>query len=301
MATPLHLRTGPFIFRVETACEEVLAGIELLYDPRCILPRPAFSDYHVEIARPLLRRWFRPQALFLFDGHAPFLPGPKRHASPMLEWGMNWVIAQTAHQYLIIHAAAVERNGLALLFPAPPGSGKSTLCAGLVFRGWRLLSDELALVRPETGEVVALARPISLKNESIDVIHRFAREAVMGPRTAGSVKGTIALLKPPTASIDDIDKPARPRWIVFPKYQAGAALKLTERSKAATFIELGNSAMNYNILGEIGFDTMADLIDRCDVADFIYSDLDEAVGFFTAIADTAVRHHNPHPFATAGA
>jgi HprK-related kinase A len=301
LATPLHLRTGPFIFRVETACEEVIAGIDLLYDPRCILSRPAFSDYHVEIARPPLRRWFRPQALFLFDGHAPFLPGPKRHASPMLEWGMNWVIAQTAHQYLIIHAAAIERNGFALLFPAPPGSGKSTLCAGLVFRGWRLLSDELTLVRPDTGDIIALARPISLKNESIDVIHRFAPGAIIGPRTEGSVKGTIALLKPPTASIDDIDKPARPRWIVFPRYQSAATLKLTVRSKAATFIELGNSAMNYNILGEIGFDTMADLIDRCDVADFVYSNLDEAVGFFSAIADTAPQHGQLSPFATTAA
>ena len=301
MAAPICLRTGPFIFHVETACEEVIAGIDLLYDRRCILPQPAFCDYHVGIARPLLRRWFRPQAVFLFDGHAPFLPGPKRHASPMLEWGMNWVIAQTAHQYLILHAAVVERNGLALLFPAPPGSGKSTLCAGLVFHGWRLLSDELTLVRPNTGDIVALARPISLKNESIDVIRRFAPDAVMGPPTEGSVKGTIALLKPPTASIDNIDNPARPRWIVFPRYQAGAALKLTERSKAETFIELGESAMNYNILGEVGFDTLADLIDRCDIADFVYSDLDEAVGFFTAIADVAMRRGQTPPFATAGA
>jgi predicted ATPase len=30
-----------------------------------------------------------------------------------------------------------------VILPAPPGSGKSTLCAALVTRGWRLLSDEL--------------------------------------------------------------------------------------------------------------------------------------------------------------
>ena len=211
---------------------------------------------------------------------------------------MNWVIAATAHQYLIIHAAAVERNGLALLLPAPPGSGKSTLCAGLAFRGWRLLSDELALVRPDTGHIMALARPISLKNESIDVIGRFAPDAVMGTPTEGSAKGTIVLVKPPTASIESIDKQAQPRWIVFPKYQAGAALQLTERSKAATFVQLGESAMNYNILGEIGFSTMAELIERCDIGDFIYSDLDEAVGFFTAIADAAMRRDAASPFAT---
>jgi HprK-related kinase A len=285
----LYLRTGPFIFEVATACEEVVASVERLYDPRCILTRrPDFCDYHVEIARPLLRRWVRPQAVFTFDGHAPFLPGPKPHAAAIFEWGMNWVIATTAHQYLVIHAAVVERNGLAMLLPAPPGSGKSTLCAGLSFRGWRLLTDELALVRPDTGDIMPLARPISLKNESIEVMRRFAPQAVMGPPTEGSSKGTIVLLKPPASSIDAIEQPARPRWIVFPRYEAGAALTFTPRRKAATFIQLGESAMNYNILGETGFNAMADLIDRCDIGDFVYSDLDEAVAFFTKLADTAM-------------
>jgi HprK-related kinase A len=285
----LYLRTGPFFIHVETSCAEVLAGVKLLYDPRSILRRPSFCDYHVEIRQPLLRRWLRPQAVFLFDGYAPFLPGPKRHASPMLEWGLNWVVATTAHQYLIIHAAVVERNGMALLLPAPPGSGKSTLCAGLAFRGWRLLSDELALVRPDTGQIVALARPISLKNESIDVIRRFAPDAVMGPPTEGSIKGTIVLVKPPTASIDRIDTTAEPRWIVFPRYQAGAAIQFTERGKAGALIQLGESAMNYNILGELGFSAISELVERCDVGDFVYSDLEEAVEFFTTIADSAKR------------
>ena len=297
MTPDIYLRTGPFIFHIESDCADVTSGINLLYDPRCVLGRQAFSDYHVGMARPFLRRWFRPQAVFLFDGYAPFLPGPKAHASPMLEWGMNWVVAHTAHQYLIIHAAVVERHGLALLLPAPPGSGKSTLSAGLVFRGWRLLTDELALVRPDTVEIIPLARPISLKNESIDVIRRFAPDAVIGPASEGSTKGTIALLRVPAASIDKIDAPARPRWIVFPRYQAGAALRLTVRSKAQTFVELGESAMNYNILGEGGFNAMADLIDRCEIGDFVYSDLEEAVRFFSDIADAAERPGGARRFA----
>ena len=290
MARHLHLRTGPFIVEVETTCPEVIAGVELLYDPRCLLPSAPFSDFHVEIRQPPLRRFFRPQAVFAFDGHMPFLPAPRRHAAAILEWGMNWAISSFAHQYLIIHAAVVERNGLALVLPAPPGSGKSTLCAGLAFRGWRLLSDELTLVRPESGEIVALARPISLKNESIGVIGDFAPEAVMGAPSEGSSKGTIVLVKPPTNSIDRIDETARPRWIVFPRYQAGAALRLSPRAKAAAFIELGENAMNYNVLGEDGFEAMADLVAACDVADFVYSDLEEAASFFSALADEVARH-----------
>ena len=81
----------------------------------------------------------------------------------MLEAGLNWCIGNLAHQYLVIHSATLERGGRALLMPAPPGSGKSTLCAALITRGWRLLSDEFALVDPATGLLVPVPRPVALK------------------------------------------------------------------------------------------------------------------------------------------
>jgi hypothetical protein len=45
---------------------------------------------------------------------------------------------------LWLHAAAVERNGRALLIAGPSGQGKSTLSTKLCERGWRLLSDDIA-------------------------------------------------------------------------------------------------------------------------------------------------------------
>lgn len=80
----------------------------------------------------------------------------------MFEWGLNWVVAQNAHQFLVIHAAVVERHGRALIFPGAPGSGKSTLCAALLSRGWRLLSDEMALISRQNGEVTPFFRVLSV-------------------------------------------------------------------------------------------------------------------------------------------
>lgn len=45
---------------------------------------------------------------------------------------------------LWLHAAAVERNGVALLLSGPSGQGKSTLSTRLCERGWRLLSDDIS-------------------------------------------------------------------------------------------------------------------------------------------------------------
>ncbi|SDO11870.1 HprK-related kinase A [Rhodoferax sp. OV413] len=190
---------------------------------------------------------------------------------------MNWCISMHAHHYLILHSAVIEKEGCAFILPAPPGSGKSTLCAGLVNRGWRLLSDELALISLTDTSITPLGRPISLKNQSIDVIRGYVPEAVFSNVVHDTSKGSVALLKAPSAHIDRIQETARPRWVIFPKYMAGATAQMTPRSKANSMLELGRNAFNYMVLGLKGFEVLSKVIDESDCYDFHYSQLDDAV------------------------
>ena len=138
----LRLKIGGFNVCLSSSIPEVADHLLSLYGAFDIINDADFIDFHTSLAPPsLVRRYFRPQVIFSFDGYFPFLPLPYKQASAMFEWGLNWCIASYAHQYLIIHAAVVERNGQAFIFPGTPGSGKSTLCAALVCSGWRLLSD----------------------------------------------------------------------------------------------------------------------------------------------------------------
>jgi len=183
----------------------------------------------------------------------------------------------------MIHAAVVERDGLAAILPAPPGSGKSTLCAALVHRGWRLLSDELALLRPEDGLLVPVPRPVSLKNRSIDVIRGYVADAVLSDPVSNTTKGTVAHLKAPADSIRRAHETARPAWIVFPKYEAGAATSLTPIARARAFFRVADNAFNYSHMGARGFATLAGAIEGCASYDFRYSNLDEAMALFAAL------------------
>lgn len=263
-------------------------GISLLYAEHEVGESSDFADFHVRVDRPLgLRRWLNPQVVFQFDGAPPFNPLPGDQGFPLLEWGLNWCVSGHLHQYLIIHAAVVERGGQALLLPAPPGSGKSTLCAALVSRGWRLLSDELSLVSPDTGNVAALVRPISLKNASIAVIGRFAPEMLIGPTVHDTLKGSVAHVKPPIDSVRQQADPAKPRWVVTPRYAAGQPACLQPLAKGRTFIQLADSAFNYELHGRQGFDVIGDLVASCDCYEFSYSDLDEAVAIFDDMAAAA--------------
>ncbi len=275
------LRTGPFVCHLRSAIPSVIDGVRLLYADHIHLEDEAFADFHIELVAPGgLRRWLRRQVVFLFDGRAPFLPLPYEQAFPMLEWGLNWCVANHAHQYLILHAAVVEKGGFAAILPGEPGAGKSTLCAGLVARGWRLLSDELALISTQDQQLTALNRPISLKNDSIDVIQNFAPEATLGPIIRDTRKGTLAHVMPPEDSVGRSADRAPAAWVVFPRYQQGAEAELTPQPRGRSLMRAAEMGFNYSLLGLKGFQTLARLIDQCACYDFCYSDLDQAVAVF---------------------
>jgi len=282
------VRTGPLLFRIQSDFEDVARSIHALYSGHPCQIAPEFSDFHVEVRAPLnLRRWFRPQAEFFIDGEPPFEPLPRDQAPALLEWGMNWTIAASCHQWFTLHAASLERDGLAVILPAPPGSGKSTLCAALALRGWRLLSDELTLLDPNSLCANALARPINLKNASIDLMRKFAPTAIWSPESYDTQKGRVAHLCPPVDSVRRMADKAEPRWVVFPKYVPDADPLLTPRSKTQTFMPLAENAFNYGTLGEPGFDAIARLLDQCSCYDFIYSRLEDALEVFEWLAATS--------------
>ncbi|WP_295991427.1 HprK-related kinase A [Rugamonas sp.] len=286
LAAGLHLRTGNFTTRLQTAIPSVARGIGLLYADYAIEGPASFADFHLELARPRNpRRWIRPQVQLLYDGRALFKPLPLDQAFPMFEWGLNWCISSRAHRYLIVHAAVVEKHGRAAILPAPPGSGKSTLCAALVGRGgWRLLSDELTLLRLDDGQLAPVPRPISLKNQSIELIRGYLGDAVLSDPVSDTTKGTVAHMKAPRESIEQSHCGATPAWVVFPQYAAGAEPVATPMAPAHTFMQLADNTFNYSLLGVQGFDALARLIDASAGYQFRYSRLDDGLAFFDRLA-----------------
>jgi len=281
----LVLRTGPFTNLIRSDVPHLIDTVALMYADYPVEPDGGFADFHLDYRRARgPRRWFRPQVHFAYDGSTPFQPLPLAQAYPMLEWTMNWCVSHRAHGYLIIHAAVLEKHGRGIILPAPPGSGKSTLTAALLGHGWRLLSDEMTLVRPADAMLVPVPRPVSLKNASIDVIRAFCPDAILSRPVEETTKGTIAHVKAPRDSILRAAEPARAACVVFPRYEAGAGLALTPLPKARAFMELADNCFNYQVLGAHGFAALGQLIDTSDAYTFRYSNLPEAMDLFERLA-----------------
>ena len=287
----LRLQTGPLVFCIRSRINDVLQGLTALYGEHPVLDPSSFADFDISVDRAGgLRRWLRPQLYFGVDGSSPFAPLPGNQGLPMLEWGMNWCVSGSCHQFLVLHAAVLERNGRALVMPAPSGSGKSTLCAALLFHGWRLLSDELALIDPATGHLHPMPRAVSLKNASIEVLQDFVGPALQfGSVVHDTVKGRVGHFAAPRLSVLRADETALPAWVVFPRYEAGAPAVMTGLSRGQALMRLIENAFNYNVHAAGGFQALANLVQASLCAEYRYSDLGQAVRDFEQAAQSVAR------------
>jgi HprK-related kinase A len=284
--TGLRVQTGPFVVSMQSTLPDVAKAVATLYADYPVVDEAGFVDFHVSVRRPIgWRRWWNKQVVFGFEGEEPFNPLPGNQGFPLLEWGLNWCVYGLCHQYLILHAAVLERNGRALILPAPSGSGKSTLCAGLLFNGWRLLSDELTLICPQHGDIVPIPRPVSLKNQSIAVIQGFAPQAQFGSVVEETTKGVVAHFRPPADAVRRAHQRALPAWIVMPRYLPGQPARLLRLDKARALMSLVENAFNYDLFGLPGFELLRSVVDRSQCFAFEYSHLPDAIALFSRLAD----------------
>ena len=72
-------------------------------------------------------------------------------------------------------------------------------------------------------------------------------------------------------------EPARPAWVVFPQYQAGAALTPTQLARPATMLDMIDQSFNYGQLGLPAFRALSDLMAQSACLHLRYGSLADAL------------------------
>lgn len=271
----LRFHIGPFLYQLHSEWLDIAAWLERLYAVYPLAAPQDCADFRVEL---FWRGWRKRQLGVRFDGE--ILPYPlfgSDYAAPHMEWGLNWGVAMHAHWLLMLHSGVVERGGRALMLPGQPGSGKSTLSAALGWRGWRFMSDEFCLIRPQTFDVVPFPRLVPLKNAAIEVMAAFAPQAQIGPEFPETHKGRLAHMRPPAEAVAAMAQPAKPGWFVFPRFVAGTSARLQPVAPDLCFARLATNAFNYEVRGRTGFDTLYRLVSECPAFALEFGDLDAAI------------------------
>jgi HprK-related kinase A len=270
----LALDLGAARIRVRTSLDELGRLIQRMYGAFPLMSDEGFFDVTASVERVAgLRRLWAPQVRFVTDSQQPFEPFPADTHLPLLEWGLNFCLADRLNQHLLLHAGVVERNGVGIVIPGIPGTGKSTLTAALACRGFRLLSDEFGVVRLADVWLLPMVRPAALKNRSIEVIRAWAPDAALGPAFPKTRKGTVCHLAPPGDSVARRHTPVEPGLVVFPRYRQDAKTQVVPVSRARAFSRLAINSFNYQMLGPSAFEAVERIARKCECLELHYSDL----------------------------
>jgi len=277
MTTSFVLASAPFNFQVNTSGSALYDQLQQLYPPSVLRSAPAndIIDFQIDFKK----NWWSISQSYAFKlGQHHFRMTAKPQMLSVFEWGLNWAVSSYQNRYLCIHAAVLEKNGISLILPAPPGSGKSTLCALLMLSGWRLLSDEHCLIDPATGLILPFVRPISLKNRSIAVLNQRYAKNIVQCVVPDTFKGTIGYLPPTAESWQLMQQPVQPAYVIFPKYNANVtATEFSGIEQSQLFMQLAVNCFNYTVLAEVGFETLGRLVKQVVGIRLEYADTDEAL------------------------
>ena len=293
----VFLRTGEFVYRIQSHVAYLAEPFRQLYADFLFIEHCDFSDFHLEVSkcRPL-SEWFRPHVTVRQLGHFETTPVPVDQSVAYLEWSLNRCVFAQVYNRLLLHGAVLAREGRAVVIAGNSGAGKSTLAAALALNGWRLLSDELTVVSPTDGSLMSLARPVALKNQSIELIQSLADDAYFGPVAVTTAKGRVAHMRAPVSDPSKIAEPAWPACFVFVNFQAGKDITVQEVSRAQAFTRLAELAgINYGVLGELGFDTLSRAVDSALCLDLEYGSLDQAMVFFDSEYSAILGLDQPTP------
>ncbi len=137
-----------------------------------------------------------------------------------------------------LHAAALARDGAAIVMPAPAGNGKSTLAAYLAASGWIYCADDTTTLDPRC-RVLPLPTAVGLKAGSLPVLdRRYPGLESLQVHEYGDKAARYLALEPRRSAGAPLDLSA----MVFPKYEPGAEpslVRLSAAEAAARLMEAG--------------------------------------------------------------
>lgn len=192
-----------------------------------------------------------------------------------LLWEVTQLLFERTGGRVHLHGAALVHDGKAIVLAGRSHAGKSTLAAWLTYRGWGFLTDEAALVDPDSLMVSPFWRPINVRRPGpLDPILK--ERTLHGPLDAevlvpASVLGALAGAAPLGS-------------IAFPRFTPEEEVGLFPMGPAAALVELTQHFPGLIADGRAGFRRLARLVEAVPAYELRLHDLDKAERVLRAVA-----------------
>lgn len=180
---------------------------------------------------------------------------------------------ERTEEFLLIHAGSVVTSrGEGVLLPADAGSGKTTLVAGLIRSGFRFLSDEIGVIDHRAGVLRPYPRALNFKEGAVAIFPDLPvhNNGSPSPGSPGYVRAEE--IRPGVMA-----DPSEVRFVIAPRYQEGAATRVTTMSPGETVKELWANAMNLDAFGARALPILASVAIGARGYRLLSGDLGEAI------------------------
>jgi hypothetical protein len=156
-------------------------------------------------------------------------------------WDIHYSASQFVRSFLALHAGAAATQGQGLLLPAPQETGKSTLVAGLLTRGFEYLSDEVGALDPITGRAYPFPKYLHLDPDTVALFPGLEeRLEDRSGRARSSIERTVR----PSDLDAQVAEPVPVRWLVFMSRDRQGPPRLTAIPRAEAVEEMAKNAFN---------------------------------------------------------
>jgi hypothetical protein len=196
---------------------------------------------------------------------------PETFVVDQVLWEVNGRAIARVNGKLALHAGAVSFAGNAVLLPAPPDFGKTTLTGGLVRAGFHYLSDEVALIDLVKALVHPYPRALWMDRSSV--------EAILGTEDPilRSTEGPHWHLQPGDLRPGPIGEPCPVRYVVSPRYEKGAETTLSPMSRAEAVALFVDQSFNFARFGARGLKLLGRVVEGAECFRLRIGDLPSAV------------------------
>jgi hypothetical protein len=175
---------------------------------------------------------------------------------PFLEWHLNNSALANLDNYLQIHAGAITKNSKGIILPACANGGKTTLILGLLMRGFKYLSDEVALVDPKTCRISPFPKNLCLKEGSFKLFDpsRLGTQYHVRPS-----KGALFFINPNQIAPDVTGCPCEAAFLIFPYFDTSKSVQLKKIRKPEALLNMTKLLLNIPYFQEEWLDVLVGL------------------------------------------
>lgn len=229
---------------------------------------PPALEYSVSRVEGQLPDWYE-----LRRNGEPVMPAME--GSLVLDW-LTWAVNQGAiesgrQQNLLMHAAGVARDEVAVVLAAPMESGKTTTCTGLVRDGWSYLTDEAVAVEPGTLRVRAFPKALTIDPGSQFLFPE------LHPELPSSSAGQKWHVPPQSIRAGCVTTDVPVGVLLLPAYRESARTELQPLTPAQAVMELAQCTFFFVEQPERNLAVLAELARTAPCYRLVIGALDEAV------------------------